>query len=207
MAWAVPAPTRAGSALLSCCAWPRPRRPRAAHRRCRCRCRRPTAFACFRWAWAALGGGRGGAGSCAGGTNTWGSSALAPTPAPAPAARVLPKIITLQCFVPCFLTDVFRSCAAPPPPHPRPRPPPQLHPAGYLSCQPGASRGPPSHLCPACAPQEYLVQDLAELLLWTARARPALLAEAARRMEEAMVFLTVFLGSSAYVRNPYVRWV
>ncbi|PRW05883.1 putative ubiquitin conjugation factor E4 [Chlorella sorokiniana] len=54
-----------------------------------------------------------------------------------------------------------------------------------------------------CMLPEYFVEDPAELLLWVGRTRPDLVEP--RKMEEFMVFCTVFLGSPHYVKNAYLR--
>lgn len=75
---------------------------------------------------------------------------------------------------------------------------------------PSAARGgPPSLPLPLPAPMEFTqlpefyVEDMCELLLWVGRVGPQLVES--RKMEELMSFFTVFLGSPAYVKNPYLR--
>lgn len=50
---------------------------------------------------------------------------------------------------------------------------------------------------------EFLVEDLCTVLIAAGRTRPDLVG--ARRMEDYVVFFTVFLGSLGYVKNPYLR--
>ena len=50
---------------------------------------------------------------------------------------------------------------------------------------------------------EFYVEDVCSALTWAGRARPDLVT--ASRMEQFMLFFSVFLGSPLYVRNPYLR--
>lgn len=50
---------------------------------------------------------------------------------------------------------------------------------------------------------EWLVEDLAEWLLYVTRMQPQLLA--GQRLDELMLFMVVFMGSPGYIRNPYLR--
>lgn len=78
-----------------------------------------------------------------------------------------------------------------------------------LASPTAAAGGPPSLPLPdpptkeICVLPEYFMEDLGELLLWVGRARPDLVEP--RRMEDFMVFATVFLGSPSCVRNAYLR--
>ena len=78
-----------------------------------------------------------------------------------------------------------------------------------LACPSAAAGGPPSLPLPEPAPMEFAslpefyVEDLCVALTWVARARPDLVGT--QRMDEYMLFFTVFMGSPSYVRNPYLR--
>ena len=51
--------------------------------------------------------------------------------------------------------------------------------------------------------QEYLVEDMVEILTFLSMTVPSVLSNA--RLEDVLVFLVVFLGAPAYVANPYLR--
>lgn len=78
-----------------------------------------------------------------------------------------------------------------------------------LASPTAALGGPPSLPLPdppsreICVLPEYFMEDLGELLLWVGGVRPDLVE--ARRMEEFMVYFTVFLGSPSCVRNAFLR--
>jgi ubiquitin conjugation factor E4 B len=78
-----------------------------------------------------------------------------------------------------------------------------------LACPSAAAGGPPTLPLPEPAPMEFAslpefyVEDLCVALTWVARARPDLVS--AQRMDEYMLFFTVFMGSPSYVKNPYLR--
>ncbi|KAL4426229.1 hypothetical protein ABPG77_009844 [Micractinium sp. CCAP 211/92] len=78
-----------------------------------------------------------------------------------------------------------------------------------LASPTAAVGGPPSLPLPdppakeICVLPEYFMEDLGELLLWVGRVRPDLVEP--RRMEDFMVYCTVFLGSPSCVRNAYLR--
>jgi ubiquitin conjugation factor E4 B len=73
----------------------------------------------------------------------------------------------------------------------------------------GSAPSSPSLPLPEPAPPEFaslpefLVEDLCTVLIAAGRTRPDLVG--ARRMEDYVVFFTVFLGSLGHVKNPYLR--
>lgn len=78
-----------------------------------------------------------------------------------------------------------------------------------LACPSAAAGGPPTLPLPEPAPMEFAslpefyVEDLCVALTWVARGRPDLVS--GQRMDEYMLFFTVFMGSPGYVKNPYLR--
>ena len=67
--------------------------------------------------------------------------------------------------------------------------------AGEPACQ-GLIRG-VSHV------QEYFVEDMIEVLMYVSRFRPQVLEGVP--MEELLLFFVTFMGSPAYIKNPYLR--
>ncbi len=51
--------------------------------------------------------------------------------------------------------------------------------------------------------QEYFVEDMIEVLMYVSRFRPAVLEGVP--MEELLLFFITFMGSPAYIKNPYLR--
>jgi ubiquitin conjugation factor E4 B len=78
-----------------------------------------------------------------------------------------------------------------------------------LACPSAAAGRPPSLPLPEPAPMEFAslpefyVEDLCVALTWVARGRPDLVS--GQRMDEYMLFFTVFMGSPSYIKNPYLR--
>jgi len=78
-----------------------------------------------------------------------------------------------------------------------------------LACPAAAAGGPPTLPLPEPASMdfaslpEFFVEDLCGALAWVGRARPDLVT--GQGMVQYMLFFTVFLGSPAHVKNPYLR--
>ena len=51
--------------------------------------------------------------------------------------------------------------------------------------------------------QEYFVEDMIEVLMYVSRFRPQVLEGVP--MEELLLFFVTFMGSPAYIKNPYLR--
>ena len=51
--------------------------------------------------------------------------------------------------------------------------------------------------------QEYFVEDMIEVLMYVSRFRPQVLEGIP--MEELLLFFVTFMGSPAYIKNPYLR--
>ena len=54
-----------------------------------------------------------------------------------------------------------------------------------------------------CGVQEYFVADMIEVLMYVSRFRPQVLEGIP--MEELLLFFVTFMGSPAYIKNPYLR--
>jgi len=51
--------------------------------------------------------------------------------------------------------------------------------------------------------QEYFVEDMIEVLMYVSRFKPQVLEGIP--MEELLLFFVTFMGSPAYIKNPYLR--